>query len=60
MDLFDVPLTVHKDFDAPLSESSELSDFILQNIKDQKLEIVFHGLTHEMFKKYIEIIIIIS
>ena len=47
MDLFEVPLTVHLVFDIPLSQDSVLSDFILQNLKDQKIEIVFHGLTHK-------------
>jgi hypothetical protein len=47
LDLYEVPLTVHLVFDMPLVPGSILSNFIILNSKNQKLEIVFHGLKHK-------------
>ena len=51
MEQFEVPLTVHLIFDQPLRENSALANFILENIANNKLEIVFHGINHECSKK---------
>lgn len=51
MDLSGVPLTIHLVFDMPIAHGSMLSNFISQNIKAQKLEVVFHGITHKCSKK---------
>lgn len=50
MNLFEVPLTVHLIFDGPLEKNTVLSTFIIENSKDKRLEIVFHGLTHKCSK----------
>ena len=50
MNTFHVPLTVHLVFDKPLKKGTKLSDFIQKNIKNKKLEIVFHGLSHTCSK----------
>jgi hypothetical protein len=42
-----VPLTVHLIFDRSLENETVLSKFIIENIENGKLEIVFHGLTHK-------------
>jgi hypothetical protein len=44
---YNVPLTVHLVFDCPLVEHSPLSDIIIAQCKAKRLEIVFHGLTHQ-------------
>jgi hypothetical protein len=50
MQLYTVPLTVHLVFDQPLELESPLADFIIEQSKANKLEIVFHGLTHACSK----------
>ena len=47
MDLFGIPLSVHLIFDKSLENENVLLKFILENLKSGKLEIVFHGLTHQ-------------
>jgi hypothetical protein len=48
---FDCPLTVHVIIDTPLDKSPALSDFIEKKLKGDKIEIVFHGLTHLCSRK---------
>jgi hypothetical protein len=43
---FKAPLTVHLVVDKPLQHEVDLYKFIADNIKNDRLEIVFHGLTH--------------
>lgn len=50
MGSFGVPLTVHLVFDRPLEKDTVLSRFIIENIESGRLEIVFHGLTHQCSK----------
>src|ERR1035437_6110376 len=47
MDLFGIPLTVHMIFDKSLGNEDVLLKFILENLESGKLEIVFHGLSHQ-------------
>jgi hypothetical protein len=47
MDLFEIPLTVHLIFDKSLENEYVLLKFILENLEGGKLEIVFHGLSHQ-------------
>jgi hypothetical protein len=51
LDTFRVPLSVHLVFDVPLEYGTTLYNFISENIKTCKIEIVFHGLTHSCSKK---------
>ncbi len=46
MNRFNAPLTVHLVFDEPLEQNSVLYNFLSDNIKNKKMEVVFHGLTH--------------
>jgi len=50
MDLFGIPLTVHLIFDKSLENEDVLLKFILENLVNKKLEIVFHGLSHQCSK----------
>jgi hypothetical protein len=47
MGLYGVPLTVHLVFDRYLENNTTLSNFIIENVENGTLEIVFHGLTHQ-------------
>lgn len=46
LEIFPIPLTIHLIFDKPLAEGTALFNFISENTKSGKIEIVFHGLTH--------------
>ena len=43
---FGLPLTVHMVFDAPLSSRPVLQDFLREGVAQDRLELVFHGLSH--------------
>jgi hypothetical protein len=51
MDSFKGPLTIHLIFDKALNYEDLFTKFIIENIKNGRLEIVFHGLTHQCSKK---------
>jgi hypothetical protein len=43
---FGLPLTVHMVFDAPLSSRPSLEEFLREGMERNRLELVFHGLSH--------------
>lgn len=51
MNSFAVPLTVHLIFDKPFDNSPELYKFLKKMVESEKLEVVFHGLTHQCSRK---------
>jgi len=46
INLFNAPLTIHLVADAPLDVHKRLDAFLREKIESNRLELVFHGLTH--------------
>lgn len=44
---FKVPLTIHLIFDTPLENEPSLFVYLKEKIFEKKIEVVFHGLTHQ-------------
>jgi hypothetical protein len=47
---FELPLAIHLVFDNSLENEPELLNFLKENIQKDKIEVVFHGLTHQCSK----------
>ncbi len=53
---FSAPLTVHLVFDTPLKKESAFYNFLKESLRNNKIEIVFHGLKHRCSKRVLRIL----
>ena len=47
LNIFEAPLTIHLVIDKDPEEKSNLLIYLIEQIKNNKIEVVFHGLTHK-------------
>ncbi len=57
MNEFELPLAIHLVFDNSLENKPELLKFLKENIRKDKIEVVFHGLTHQCSKEVSKLLV---